>query len=241
MNDFRVYDFQLLLQNSWLALLLTAIAAYLLGSISFAIIVTRLFSKKDIRDFGSGNAGATNVLRSQGKLPALITAVGDIGKSVAAVFLGGYLMTAVQFEYLWINISSVSPAHDTEVLRLFGYYVAGLFSILGHMFPVFFGFRGGKGVATTFGMMLFLDWRVALVLLVVFLIVILTTRMVSLGSVLAAVSFPISTWIFRTYLDHQSPPLVWFCTVVTALIAAIVIFRHRANIKRIIQGTESKI
>ncbi len=229
--------FFLFFNNSWAALLLTIITSYLLGSISFAIIITKLFSKNDIRDFGSGNAGATNVLRAQGKLPALLTALGDIGKSIAAVLLSGYLMMNIQLSPL----PSSSPVDTLEELKLIGFYLAGFFSILGHMFPLFFGFRGGKGVATTFGMMVLLDWRVALVLLMVFVVVILTTRMVSLGSVLAAVSFPISTWIFRACLDGLTPTMVWFCTGMTALIAALVIFRHRANIKRIIAGTESKI
>lgn len=225
----------LLLENSWLALLLTLISAYLLGSISFAIIVTRLFSKTDIRDYGSGNAGATNVLRSQGKVPALLTTLGDLGKSIAAVCLGGFLMDRVQL------VEAVPDAMLQDELTLFGCYLAGLFCILGHMHPLFFGFRGGKGVMTTLGMMLLLDWRVALILLALFSLVVLCTRMVSLGSILAAVGLPILTGVFRAFVDHQSGLTVWFCVGVTTIIAVIVIYKHRSNIKRILQGTENKI
>lgn len=221
------------LQNSGIALLLTAIIAYLCGSVNFAIIVTKLFSKTDIRDFGSGNAGATNVLRSQGKLPALFTTLGDLAKSILSVYVGGLLLNGLQLQPY--------SGLDMEFLGLVGAYTAGLFCILGHMFPVFFGFRGGKGVMTTLGMMLLLDWKVALILLALFTAVVLCTRMVSLGSILAGVGLPIATFLFRTYMYHQSWPTVWFCTGVITLISAIVIFRHRGNIKRIINGTENKI
>ena len=219
------------LQNSWAPLLVTAIVAYLCGSVSFAIIVTKLFSKKDIRDFGSGNAGATNVLRSQGKLPALLTTLGDLAKSFVAVYVGGLLLTSWQ----------LNPYNGALDLGLVGAYTAGLFCIIGHMFPLFFGFRGGKGVMTTLGMMLILDWKAALILLALFIVVVATTRMVSLGSIMAGVALPIVTFVFRAYVYHQPMPIVWFCTGVVTVIAVIVIIRHRSNIKRILQGTENKI
>lgn len=228
------------LQNSWLALLLTAIISYLLGSISSAIIVTKLFSKKDIRDFGSGNAGATNVLRSQGKIPALLTTVGDLAKSILSVFLGGLLMTNVQLTPALTDTGELLM-YNSENLGLVGSYLAGIFCILGHLYPLYFGFRGGKGVMTTLGMMLLLDWRVALILLAVFAVIVLCTRMVSLGSIAAALGLPIATWLFRTYVYHQEWPTVTFCTCAMVVVAAIVIFKHRSNIKRILQGTENKI
>lgn len=221
------------LQNSWAALLVTAAVAYLCGSISFAIIVTKLFSKKDIRDFGSGNAGATNVLRSQGKLPALLTTLGDLAKSIVAVYVGGLLLNSWQ-------LNPYNGA-DSLTLGLVGAYTAGLFCILGHMFPLFFGFRGGKGVMTTLGMMLILDWKAALILLALFLVIVASTRMVSLGSIIAGIGLPIVTFVFRAYLYHQPVPIVWFCTGVVCVISTIVIIRHRSNIVRIIKGTENKI
>ena len=123
------------LQNSWLALLLTAAAAYLLGSINSAIIVTRLFAKEDIRSYGSGNAGATNVLRSQGKLPAILTTVGDLAKSFAAVLLGGFLLTNLSLGQPSVS-SYLAPFMLEENLRLVGQYLAGFFCIVGHLFPL---------------------------------------------------------------------------------------------------------
>lgn len=221
-----------LLQNSWLSLLLTALVSYLLGSISFAIIVTKAFSHRDIRDFGSGNAGATNVLRSQGKIPALLTTLGDLGKSMLSVFLGGWLLANVQLAHADL------PVYN---LQLVGYYTAGFFCFIGHLYPVYFGFRGGKGIMTALGMLLILDWRVALVLLAVFVVTLLFSRMVSLGSVAAAVVLPFVTWFFRSYVDHLEGRTVWFCVVVVTAMSAFAIYKHRSNIVRIIHGTESKL
>ncbi len=220
------------LQNSWLALLLAAGIAYLLGSISFAIIITKLFSGNDIRSFGSGNAGATNVLRSQGKLPALLTFVGDLAKSVLAAYIGGLLL-----RHLQLGVAT----YDIEYMTLVGRYLAGLCCVLGHIYPVFFGFRGGKGVMTILGMTLILDWRTAVIGLTVFALVVLCWRMVSLGSIVAGVALPISTYLLRTYLYEQPWQTVAFCTVAMACITAIAIVKHRENIKRILAGTESKI
>ena len=205
------------LQNSWLALLLTAAAAYLLGSINSAIIVTRLFAKEDIRSYGSGNAGATNVLRSQGKLPAILTTVGDLAKSFAAVLLGGFLLTNLSLGQPSVS-SYLAPFMLEENLRLVGQYLAGFFCIIGHLFPLYFGFRGGKGVLTTLGMMLILDWKVALLSLLMFIIV-----------------------VFRMFVYKQDASTVIFCTCMAVLIAAILIIKHIPNIKRIAKGTESKL
>ena len=221
-----------LLQNSWLALLLTALVSYLLGSISFAILVTKAFSRKDIRDFGSGNAGATNVLRSQGKIPALLTTLGDLGKSMLSVFLGGLLLTNVQLAQTDL------PAAN---LQLVGYYTAGFFCFIGHLYPLYFGFRGGKGIMTALGMLLILDWRVALVLLAVFIVTLLLGRMVSLGSVVAAAVLPFVTWFFRMQVDRLEWRTVLFCVMVVTAMSAFAIYKHRDNIVRIIHGTESKL
>ena len=231
------------LQNSWLALLLAAVIAYLLGSVSFAIIVTRAFSGKDIRSFGSGNAGATNVLRAQGKLPAALTFVGDLGKSMLSVYIGGELLKRLQLHPVYLLSSSTEAftAYAPENLELIGSYLAGICCILGHLYPVFFGFRGGKGVMTTLGITLLLDWRSALVLLALFGLVLLVSRMVSLGSLVAATGLPIVTYIFRTYWYHQPWPTVAFCTAAVSVMSIIIIVKHRSNIKRILAGTENKI
>ncbi len=224
------------LKNSWLALLLTAAVAYLLGSVNSAIIVTKIFSKEDIRTYGSGNAGATNVLRSQGKLPALITTAGDLLKSFLSVYIGGWLMQHLNLYYTFESFR-ISP----EGTVLIGQYLAGFFCIIGHLYPLYFGFKGGKGVMTTLGMMLILDWRVALICLGFFILVVLISRMVSLGSIVAAALLPVFTCIFRLFVEKQPVQIVWFCTAMSLLIAAILIIKHIPNIKRIINGTESKL
>lgn len=216
----------------WWALLLTAVGAYLLGSCSFAILVTKWFSHEDIRQYGSGNAGATNVLRSQGKLPALLTTLGDLGKSAASVLLGYWLVHYAL---------SLTGYENTAAYEVAGTYLAGLFCMIGHLYPLYFGFRGGKGVMTTLGMMLILDWRAALCCLAIFILLVLIWRMVSLGSVIAVSFLPLFTVLFAHYVDgQQSEAMLWFCGGMTGLIALIVILKHLPNIRRILNGTENK-
>lgn len=224
------------LKNSWLALLLTMAIAYLLGSVNSAIIVTRLFAKEDIRKYGSGNAGATNVLRSQGKLPALLTTAGDLLKSFLSVLAGGWLLRNLQLAAV-----PVTGTQELDGMVLVGQYLAGLFCIIGHLYPLYFRFRGGKGVLTTLGMMLILDWRVALICLGFFILVVLIWRMVSLGSVIAAALLPVFTFLFRMFVDQKAAETVWFCTAMSLLIAAILIAKHIPNIRRIMNGTESRL
>lgn len=212
------------LPTCWPWLLLDAAVAYLLGSLSFAILVTRAVAHKDIRDIGSGNAGMTNVLRSQGGWPAVLTTLGDVGKSVAAVLFGGWLLCYAGLE-----------------TALVGHYVAGLFCMLGHLFPVFFGFRGGKGVLVAFGMLLVMDWRVALLALAVFAVALVFTKMVSVGSLCAAVSTVPLTWIFDRLVRGWPMETALFCTVVTALMAGMIVFMHRSNIRRIRTHTERRL
>lgn len=214
----------------WPYLLADVVIAYLLGSFNFAILVTRWVARRDIRDVGSGNAGMTNVLRSQGVKAAVWTTLGDLGKGVLAVLLGGWLLTQAGAGVL-----------TTEKLRVVGRYIAGLFCMIGHMFPVYFGFRGGKGVLVTLATLLVVDWPSALIGLGLFIIVVLISRMVSLGSILAVISVVITTFVFDNYVRGWSRGEVLFCTVVTALLAAIIIFMHRGNIRRILNGTERKI
>ena len=228
-----------LVSDYWTSLLLTAAVAYLLGSLNFAIIITRLMSKSDIRKYGSGNAGATNVLRSQGKVPAVLTTLGDLAKSIVAVIAGRYIVLGIAGMPNEL-LSSFAP-YEQEFYGLVGAYLAGLFCIVGHLYPLYFGFRGGKGVLTTLGMMLILDWRVALLCLTLFIIVVIISRMVSLGSVCAAVLLPILTWVFRAFVDHKEGIIVLFCTLMTTIIAVILVVKHAANIKRIAAGTESRI
>lgn len=198
----------------------TAAAAYLLGSISFAVIISKALAHKDVREVGSGNAGMTNVFRSFGKLPGILTLLGDFSKGIISVIIG-----RVIFEYLL----GLNP--------MYGAYVAGLFAILGHIFPLYFHFKGGKGVLTTAGMALVLDYRIFIITIGIFLLIILITRMVSVGSIIAAVAYPITT--YTVYTHSGQPAMVG--TIATACIGALLIFMHRSNIKRILNGTEAKI
>ncbi len=184
-----------------------AASAYLLGSLSFAIIICKLTLGKDIRSYGSGNAGLTNAYRTMGAGKTLLVLFGDIAKAAAALAIGGVLA------------------------GMMGKLVAGIFVILGHVFPVYFGFRGGKGVLVGATMLVFLDWRIFLVAFALFVIAVALTRWVSLGSILGAISFPITMQIF--YGDAR-------LSVVAALMAAAVVFMHRSNIKRILSGTENR-
>ena len=218
----------------WMLLLLGAIIAYLLGSFNFAIIITKVMKKGDIRDCGSGNAGATNVLRSQGKGAAALTTLGDLAKSMLSVWIGGWLITH-------INADLVSGEMAQQHIRIIGEYVAGLFCILGHLYPLYFGFRGGKGVLATLGMMLVLDWRVALLCLGVFAIVLAIGKMVSLGSIMAGITMVICTFLFRAFVDHYPASVVAIRTAMALFIVVMLICKHIPNIKRIANGTESKI
>ncbi|MDY3618491.1 glycerol-3-phosphate 1-O-acyltransferase PlsY [Agathobaculum sp.] len=184
-----------------------AISAYLLGSLSFAIIVCKMALHKDIRDYGSGNAGLTNAYRTMGASKTLLVLLGDIAKGAAAVAIGALLGGPL------------------------GKLIAGVFVILGHMFPVYFGFRGGKGVLVGAVMLALFDWRIFLAALALFLIAVVFTRWISLGSVLGAASFPITMFVF-----YRDPVMVG----IAFGMAAAVIIMHRANIGRMLRGEENK-
>lgn len=198
-----------------------AVAAYLLGSINFAIITTRVKSHEDIRDYGSGNAGMTNVLRTQGKKAAVIVTAGDFLKGVAASGVG-----------LLLSYWLIGP----ESLRL-GAYIGCFFALLGHLFPVFYQFKGGKGILVSAGAILLIDPFVFLAVLATFFIVVLCSKIVSLASISAAVMFPVAMLVLR--LIEQSPDVL-FETIFACVISVLIIFMHRQNIKRLLSGTEHK-
>lgn len=184
-----------------------AVCAYLLGSLSFAIIVSKVTMGKDIRNYGSGNAGLTNAYRTMGAGKTLFVLIGDIAKGAAAVSIGMLLAGPV------------------------GKLVAGIFVILGHMFPLYFGFRGGKGVLVGAVMLLLFDWRMFLIAFVLFFLAVAITRWISLGSILGAVSFPITMAIF-----YRDPVLI----AMAFGMAVAVIFMHRSNIMRMLRGQENR-
>lgn len=200
--------------------ILMAIVAYLIGSVNFSVIFSKKFAGFDVREKGSGNAGSTNMLRSVGKGPAALTLVCDILKGVVTILLA-------------IGIGKIA---DESVKREILVQVAGVFVVIGHTFPVYFGFRGGKGVATSLGILLLVNWQIGLICLVFGLVIMILTRMVSLGSVLTAILFPILTiFITENYIVKGN------YIIFGIVMAAIVIFNHRANIKRIYNGEEHRL
>ena len=197
-----------------LPLLLSVLVGYLLGSISFAILLTKAFAHEDVRAHGSGNAGLTNFYRTYGARYALCVIVCDMGKTVLACLIGGYLMHWVVGDWT------------------LGLLIAGIGCELGHMFPVFFGLRGGKGILSGGVLVLLLDWRVALIAWGLFVSLWLLTRYVSLGSIAATASMPVSVFLL---MGHN-----WLYTALSAAVAALVIWCHRGNIQRLLTGTEKK-
>jgi len=192
---------------------LIALAAYLLGSISFAVLVSRLMGLPDPHSYGSKNPGATNVLRSGSKLAAVLTLIGDTGKGALAVILAAYY-------------TGESPASGYDAP------IAGAMALLGHLYPAFHGFRGGKGVATAAGVLLAIDWKLGLGTLATFAIIIAFFRMVSLASIISA-----AFAVFWSFFLFQANP-VSFAVVAIAL---LVIWRHRENVLRIARGSEPRL
>ena len=211
------------------ALIISAIISYLLGSLNFGIIISKSLSKDDVRSDGSGNAGSTNMLRNYGKKHAVMTIIGDMLKVAVAIFISFVIVRKLGNISLAENGGALILGIDA---RMFTKSFAGLFCVLGHIFPCFFGFKGGKGVATAGGMVFMIDWRIALILLAIFAIIVLITKYVSLGSIAMAVFYPVFIFVF-----YKSVPLVFLSMVFTL----IVVLAHRENIKKLINHTESKI
>lgn len=207
---------------------IAVITAYLIGSINFAVIYAKLFLKKDVREMGSGNAGATNVLRNAGFLPGLLTFVCDALKGFVAVFIGKLI-----FQYIFDTTAAVWAMSE------YGAYICGVACMIGHIFPIFFQFKGGKGVATSVGIYAVCSPIAIISGLVVFATVTLISRMVSLGSLIATVV--VVTISIITTVASDSAALVLPQIILSMLMGAIVIIKHKENIKRLLAGTESKI
>lgn len=213
----------------WLCYIIMIAVPYLLGGINTSIIATRLKTGKDIRTMGSGNAGLTNTLRTQGKAVAGIVLLGDVAKSVLAIwavrlafqFLGGVDTTVLENGMNWVG------------------YMAGFMAVVGHVFPVYYGFRGGKGVLSAISAIFTLDWRTGCVLLAVFIIIVAITRYVSLGSCIASSLYGFGTLAFVYFMDGDPAGII--CTFIAFFTAALVIFMHRGNIKRLAAHTEKKL
>lgn len=201
--------------------IIMAVIAYAIGSVNFSVLISRKMAGFDVRDKGSKNAGTTNVLRSVGKKAAALTLICDILKGVVAIVIA------------IIVAKIVKDANKAILMEL-----AAFFVVVGHTFPIFFEFRGGKGVATSLGVLLVINWKIGLICLIFAIFEMILCRMVSLGSISAAVLFPILTFFIRDcYLTDWSISYVLFGIAM----AAFVIFNHRANVQRLMNGTENRL
>lgn len=206
--------------DSWLSMALSVVTGYLLGSVNTAILVSRMLHHTDIRRFGSGNAGMTNMYRVFGKKAALLTALGDLLKAVLAV------LAARTVFFLFDTSMGFDPG-----------YFAGLFVLIGHVYPVWFGFRGGKGVLPAVGVILMVDPAAFGVLVAITLPLFLLTKTMSLVSLTGALLLPVVTLVLRL-LNQKSP---WIELAFTVAYAILVIYSHRTNIRKLLNRTEQPL
>ncbi|MCD8187629.1 MAG: glycerol-3-phosphate 1-O-acyltransferase PlsY [Ruminococcus sp.] len=205
-----------------------ALIGYFLGSINFSILVVRLLKGEDIREKGSGNAGLTNTLRCYGKGCALLTLIGDLGKGVAAVLLSRLVCSLLD--------AGISPDNDTHYIG----YIAGFFAIIGHVFPIYYGFKGGKGALVGVSIFLVVDPAVFAILIVIFAIVLIISKYVSLSSIIASVCCPLATFMSEYFIFGASAKLSLLYAALSIPMAAMVIWMHRSNIQRLREGCENK-
>ena len=199
--------------------IIMAIIAYLIGSVNFSIIISKKMAGFDVREKGSGNAGSTNVLRTVGKKAAALTLICDILKGVVAILL------AYAFSHI------VEDSNGALMVQ-----IAGIAVVIGHTFPVFFKFKGGKGVATSIGIIMLINYQIGLICLIFALLVMFLTKTVSIASIMAAILFPVLTLVMHdNYLIGDN------YIIFGILLALIVIYNHRSNIKRIMNGEENKL
>ena len=232
----------------YLVIISIAVISYLIGSVNFSILLSKAVSGKDIRESGSGNAGATNMLRTHGKKMAIITLVLDVLKGIVAVLLAwGIAALAANLVKTMIDASSEGGIDLLDKLErhLFnpdGFtvnarYIAAVCVVAGHNFPIFFGFKGGKGVATSLGVVMILDWRVGLLVAVVAIAVMAVTRYVSFGSIVGGALYIVAE-VVKSIATVDYNPIRIICVFV---LGALLIGRHHENIIRLIKGTENKL
>lgn len=205
-----------------------ALIGYFLGSLNFSIIVVRLLKGEDVRKSGSGNAGLTNTLRCYGKGCALLTLIGDLGKGIAAVLISRLVCSLLE--------AGLTPENDTHYIG----YIAGLFAILGHVFPLYYGFKGGKGVLVGVSVFLVVDPVVFAELIAIFVVVLIISKYVSLSSIIATFCCPFATFLTEYLISGTSLKLSLLYTVLAVPMAAMVIWMHRTNIQRLRNGCENK-
>lgn len=211
-----------------LALIFAAAAGYFLGSLNFSIISVKMMKGKDIRTMGSHNAGLTNTLRCAGKDCALVTLAGDLLKGIIAV--------ALSRGFCHLIGAGLSPGNDTHYIG----YIAGICAIIGHVFPIYYGFKGGKGVLVGVASFLVIDFKVFMALLAIFVVILALTKYVSLASMISALYCPLATLLMSWIVNNNSFGRSFIYMMMSIPIAALVIWMHRSNIERLRNGTENK-
>ena len=206
-----------------------AVIGYLLGSFNGAILVSRWIRKEDIRTKGSGNAGLTNFYRNYGGADTLLVLLIDVGKTVLACFVGGWIIKAAGYASADFRLDWTDEAQ----------MLSGCFSVVGHIFPLYFGFKGGKGILTCATLAAFIDWRIIMILLVVFAAIVILTRYVSLGSIICAILYPFLFWI-RYPIDKNIEEGTIMMTIMSFCLGAMAVYLHHGNIVRLRNGTERK-
>ena len=219
--------------------IIIAIESYLLGSLSFSIIVSKGLYKKDIRTFGSGNAGMTNVLRTFGKKAAALTITGDVLKGTFAVIIARLLFIntpVLMIQRYAFTMFGREIFFSNQLMMEIGLYIAVLGAVLGHMYPLYFGFKGGKGVSVVAGAMIAVTPITLLIALSIFFVIVFTTKIVSLGSIIAPPTYIIWT-LCQVYITQTvSVPNL----IAAVLFPSLIVWTHRTNIKRLLNGTEYK-
>lgn len=206
--------------NPLILVLLATVIAYFCGCFNGAVIVSKYILRDDVRNHGSGNAGLTNFYRTFGGPLTFVVILTDVLKAVVAILVGASLFSGMAVDVAWV-----------PYFTILGKYWSALFCLLGHMFPCMFHFKGGKGILSGGTIVWMIDWRIGLVVWVGFLLLFLLTKYVSLGSVWAGASFPFATWYF-----YPDPVIV----LLAFLLGALILWKHRSNIVRLIHGNENK-
>lgn len=204
----------------------SVIISYLLGSCNSSIIVVRLLKHEDVREHGSKNAGLTNTLRCYGKFPALLTLIGDLAKGVIAVLLS----------ILIFNLIVGKGSFDRQTVG----YISGIAAILGHIFPIYYGFRGGKGILVSSSILLVIDPLTFVIIIPFFAVVLIISKYVSVASIASAIFYPILTFMLHYFVESEPLSLCLVHTALVAVTSALLIYMHRANIQRLKNGTENK-
>lgn len=205
---------------------ISVVISYLLGSCNSSIIVVRLLKHEDIREKGSKNAGLTNTLRCYGKIPALLTLIGDLGKGIVSV-----LLSIVAFRIIVGN-----GAFDEQTVG----YISGIAAIAGHIFPIYYGFRGGKGVLVSCSILIVIDPLTFAIIIPFFAAVLLISKYVSVASISSAVFYPFLTFLLHYFVENETLETCIVHTALVAVTSALLIYMHRTNIQRLKNGTENK-